>query len=459
MCNELLPKKEYDDALNMAETILSQPVEGIELTDKVPSINDMTDSNKVFMGKLSVLFVDMRKSTDLTDELQSKKMVKVYRAFIRIVVQAIRYSGGQSRQFAGDGVLSVFQDDANSGNKITSCQKAVRAARYILTMIDFCLNPQLKKHLGDVAIGCGIGISTGTVMATKIGMRGKEHDESAENELGIAWVGSTTNYASHHCGLALPREIFIDDSTYKELGDTSDSWKAETRLKGSKPFSGYVAREYYLPLPDEIVVAPILSEEPDNKDATFIQEIFDETSERALALVDEISKKSAELSEKLKNVESKETQLNERENQLAQREDSISVLESKYEFDMLLDFIESVSYKLPDAQIQSLGKDYWNELIHRIEELGIKTDSKIYGFQSTSIAKIYKALQMYNEFYREVCNVAKCGFYISESDIKTILDETFLRSNLKDALQDYISSNGNDETSDNYRKLLNLMED
>lgn len=51
-----------------------------------------------------ILFVDMRKSTDLTDELKSKKMVKVYRAFIRMIIQAIRYCGGQSRQFAGDGL-------------------------------------------------------------------------------------------------------------------------------------------------------------------------------------------------------------------------------------------------------------------------------------------------------------------------------------------------------------------
>ncbi|WP_461391258.1 hypothetical protein [Desulfosporosinus fructosivorans] len=47
----------------------------------------------------------MRKSTDLIDELKSKKMVKVYCAFIRMIIEAIRYCGGQSRRFAGNGVM------------------------------------------------------------------------------------------------------------------------------------------------------------------------------------------------------------------------------------------------------------------------------------------------------------------------------------------------------------------
>lgn len=199
---DILSKSEYEAACNMLGNILEQPVDQIELSDTIPPINDIPDSNKVFKGKLSILFVDMRKSTDLTDELKSKKMVKVYRSFIRMVVQAVRYCGGQSRQFAGDGVMGVFQDGPDSDNVEPSEQKAVRAGRYILTLIDYCLNPQLKKHMDGVVIGCGVGICTGTVMATKIGMRGKEADESTEDETGIAWVGSTTNYASRFCSLA-----------------------------------------------------------------------------------------------------------------------------------------------------------------------------------------------------------------------------------------------------------------
>ena len=87
----------------------------------------------------------MRKSTDLTDELKAKKMVKVYRAFIRMIIQAICYSGGNTRQFAGDGIMGVFQDSIEDEKTLLSSQKAVIAARYIQTLID-CLNPALKKQ-------------------------------------------------------------------------------------------------------------------------------------------------------------------------------------------------------------------------------------------------------------------------------------------------------------------------
>ena len=203
MEESFIPSSEFETANNAVNNILGQSVEEIEITDILPPLNDITDSNKVFKGKLSVLFVDMRKSTDLTDELKSKKMVKVYRSFIRIVIQAIRYSGGYTRQFAGDGIMGVFQDSNEDEKIITSSQKAVQAARYIHTLIDYCLNPALKKSM-NICIGCGVGICTGTIMITKVGMRGKESDETAENETGIVWVGSTTNYANRYCGLAHP---------------------------------------------------------------------------------------------------------------------------------------------------------------------------------------------------------------------------------------------------------------
>lgn len=76
MSESFIPVSEFETASNAVKNILGQPVEEIEITDILPPLNDIADSNKVFKGKLSVLFVDMRKSTDLTDELKSKKMVK-----------------------------------------------------------------------------------------------------------------------------------------------------------------------------------------------------------------------------------------------------------------------------------------------------------------------------------------------------------------------------------------------
>ena len=459
MIDANLTKVEYDTATNIVDSILGQSVDEITIVDKMPPINEMSDSNRVFKGKLSVLFVDMRKSTDLTDELKSKKMVKVYRSFIRIVVQAIRYSGGQSRQFAGDGVLGIFQDDIDVENPLTSSQKAVRAARYILTLVDYCLNPALNKHIEDVIIGCGIGISTGTIMATKIGMRGKEANEDADNELGIAWVGQTTNYASRLCGLARPREIFIDKSTSKALGESSDIWKAITRVKGNKSFSGFVAYEHYLTLPDDIAAERVIDESPTDREATFIQEIFDVTTDKTLSLVDEISKKSAELSKRLDDVAKTEQRLNNKESSLEKREENIDLLELKKIYNLKYNFLCVALNKCTTEQIRAFGKDYWLNYIKELNELSSKLGhEKVNGGKAWRYSQIYNAFQLYSEYFDEVCNMAKDGFTINEGEVQIVIDKTPYRSLLKNALNGYIEKNPNCETSDNYKKLVKKLE-
>ena len=60
-----IPSSEFEVVSNTINKILRLPVEEIEIIDILPPLNDITDSNKVF--------VDMRKSTDLTDKLKSKK--------------------------------------------------------------------------------------------------------------------------------------------------------------------------------------------------------------------------------------------------------------------------------------------------------------------------------------------------------------------------------------------------
>ena len=149
------------------------------LSNQLPMDDDLTDSNKVISGKTTILFVDMRNSTKLPERFNNEQLVKIYRSYIRTIVQEVRYSGGVVRDFMGDGVLAVFTDD----DKNCSEDKAVHAARYITTTIDKFLNPVLDKNLKH-RISCGIGVETGTITVSKVGMRGKEKDDESENEYG-----------------------------------------------------------------------------------------------------------------------------------------------------------------------------------------------------------------------------------------------------------------------------------
>lgn len=440
MTESFIPTSEFETASIAVNNILGQPVEEIEITDTLPPLNNITDSNKVFKGKLSVLFVDMRKSTDLTDELKSKKMVKVYRSFIRVAIQAIRYSGGYTRQFAGDGIMGVFQDSNEDDQIISSSCKAIKAARYIHTLIDYCLNPALKK-LMDICIGCGIGICTGTIMITKVGMRGKESDETTENETGIVWVGSTTNYANRYCGLAHPCEIFIDENTYSEIED-SEVWTKTSRTKSSKVFEGYTVSEYYLSLPEEITTEAVKADQEDYSENSFIQEIFAETQEKALLLVDEISKKSAELSVALEKIKQRENQVIARDND--SRKENIRLQqwqsrlnskqadvdrkerENKEQAYSLYESIFSKTY-CKNGLIKEYGKDYWLGLIQKMYELGEKIGKSKLQVEidlDCYLIGIYRCFAMYEEAYEILCVQAQNSTWLSAYVLEDVVKQS-----------------------------------
>lgn len=456
MNNELM-KSEYESAYSAIQSILSVAVEDIELSDNIPILDEITDSNKVFKGKLTILFVDMRKSTDLTDEIKSKKMVKVYRSFIRTVIQAIRYSGGFCRQFSGDGVMGVFKDVTEGENNISSEEQAVRAGRYIITMLDYCLNPLMKQYM-DITISCGIGICTGTVMITKVGMRGKETDEATENELGITWVGSTTNYSNRLCGLAQPGEIFIDEVTFKKIKENNEIWKETTRIKADKAYEGYVALDYYLPIDKQIDVEAIKGEAGEDKVSTFIQRIFEETQDEALRLVGDISKISLDLGKKLqqitekeeviggkqKNLIEKEKLIRQEETQLEIRKVSLSNWENRIKNEKYLlhiDIIKKAHCKRDF--VVGMGKEFWeSQLQYAIitgktigrNEIEVKKDI------CYALVSIYQDLQMWKEAYFALCIQAQYHSWIHAITIEQIVQKVGIGTSIKEIIEERLQT-------------------
>lgn len=240
---EKINQAEVELLSNAFERIINSEVLTKHLRGVLPKTEDLKDSNTVYSSKASILFVDIRNSTKLPDCFDPETLVKIYRSYIRCVVQAIRYSNGVVRDFMGDGVLAVFIDDENG----TSEEKSVYAARYITTAIDKFLNPILKERF-NYCISCGIGIHTGDISLSKVGMKGKEQDEEAESEYGIAWIGNSTNLACKQSGAVGGGTIFVSKSTYSALPDTNKDkkWTYVDIEKGGNVLSGYIADYHYL---------------------------------------------------------------------------------------------------------------------------------------------------------------------------------------------------------------------
>ena len=301
--SDIIQKELVEKTNKSIDDILDVPIEKISFDSKVPVDSDITDSNKVYKGDVSILFADMRNSTKFTDDNSAKTVVKVYRSFLKTITRAIRVCHGNVRDFIGDGVLAVFSDKEIDGEIISSSEQAVIAGKMICTLIDYCLNPKLKEKF-NVVIGCGIGICTGTVLATKVGMRGNEKNPDLENETGTIWIGSCTNYASKFCGVATSGEIVIDKNTYTKQS-CNQSWVPTQRIKGDAIYDCFISSSNYLEIEANTVPVSIQTDLINNsvgvQISTAITERLDEydsTIKELALLSDQLDKKQKELNEK-----------------------------------------------------------------------------------------------------------------------------------------------------------------
>ena len=386
MIENKIKKTEVELLSTAISRIISSEVLQSGMANQLPLTNDLTDSNKIYCGKTSVLFVDMRESTKLPEKFNADQLVKIYRSYIRTIVQAIRYSGGVVRDFMGDGVLAVFVDSEDGKSE----DKAVRAARYITTAVDKLLNPALDQAM-KYRVSCGVGIHTGKITISKVGMKGKEQQEDAENEFGIAWIGNSTNLACKFSGAVGNGTIFISPSTYSELTDIDgkQKWKWIEIAKGNNILKGYIAKHYYLQLDDDI--APCVAEEYQPV-LSLVDELKLEYQKQFAAL----TKKSEELGRKEQSLSEKERKVNSKEKDLISKEKLLN----KRIYNFHLDVLRSGHCK--SAYVVEMGQDFWednlDELIHAGEKLG-KDEHTVKQEISYAMVYIYQTLKKYDKAY------------------------------------------------------------
>ena len=131
---------------------------------------------------MTVLFLDMRGFTRLTENKLPYDIVFILNEFFAATAQSIRLNGGWVDKFLGDGLLAVF------GQRVgpeLGCRQALRAARAIDLAIDH-LNAKLEPELGE-PVEIGIGIHAGPLVVGRIG-----HGEAVD----MTVIGRTVNAAS-----------------------------------------------------------------------------------------------------------------------------------------------------------------------------------------------------------------------------------------------------------------------
>lgn len=438
MDNNVISQNEEEQLIKAIRNIVENNVIEQEFSESIPLKDDLVDANKTYKGKVTMLFVDIRDSTHMAEKYNEAQLVKIYRSYTRVIIQAVRYSDGVVRDFMGDGILAAFVDD----DKYKSSDKAIRAARYITTVIDKILNPVMDKKMDGFRISCGIGLCTGKVMMTKVGMKGRESDEKAENEYGIAWIGNCTNYACKYSSLVSNGTIFIDINTYGESSDKNSVWEYSEIVKGVKVYKGYIAKSYYLDLEENRVAFPAGNKGVETSD--LYQELKKIYEKQLLA----ISQKAEEIGKREEYSRKKESEnalllqkLNYKELDLQDKENELK--NSIYEFRRSV--IQSAHCK--NEYVCAMKRNFWEKSLKELFEAGYeigKTKSEIQIEMSYAMVYIYQSLGLYNEAYDYLVEQVRGYAWINASTVRTIVEATGCHGALVNALNTRLK-NGNIE--------------
>lgn len=428
MIDKEISKYETDLLSSAINKIVSAEVLEKDISGKLPLIENLSDSNKIFQGKASVLFVDMRESTKLPEEYSTDQLVKIYRCYIRTVVQAIRYSDGVVRDFMGDGVLAVFIDD----EKNKSEDKAVNAARYITTAIDKFLNPVLDRTI-KYRISCGIGIHTGNISLSKVGMKGKEQDNESENEYGIAWIGNSTNLACKFSSAVDSGAIFISSSTYAALTNIDDKqkWEKVDILKGSNLLSGYISKQYYLKLDKDIEPCVATS---CSKAMSLVDTLIAEYQKQLIDIIrrtDELSRKEQTLQDKEQRINEQEAEVNRKCKENHAMERALCVQKYKFYCEVLR------SGHCKKDYVKAMGQDFWEDNLEEVISAGAtigKNEREVKQKVSYAMVSIYADLELYDKAYDFLVEQALGCEWLLLSTVQDIVKEVGYSDRIKSAI-------------------------
>jgi class 3 adenylate cyclase len=130
-----------------------------------------------------VLYIDMRRSTELSLKLKPQTVSKLYSAFVRAMTQCARHYQGHVRGIIGDRVMVLFDAD-------TSCENAVNCAILMNSVAKYVLN----KHFKSDEVTFGIGIDAGRTLVAKTGIR--KNGADLHNYKSLVWLGRPANIAS-----------------------------------------------------------------------------------------------------------------------------------------------------------------------------------------------------------------------------------------------------------------------
>lgn len=171
----------FDEILNSSDSNYL-PHKGI------PNKNSLTFTNGYYVD-VTVLFIDIRGSKELSIKHTRPVLAKIYRAYISEVISVIKGNPTINEiTVEGDGIWAVFNTTSNND------VDAVFQTAFTLTSLVDILNVKLLRK-GYSAINIGIGIDDGESLYIKAGYKGSTINE-------VVWLGKVVGQTALLCSNA-----------------------------------------------------------------------------------------------------------------------------------------------------------------------------------------------------------------------------------------------------------------
>ena len=205
--------KRNDEFGDLAENF-NKMAEELELKEKIkssfgryvtPEIVEMIIANpdstwmKGSEVEASVLFVDIRGFTSLSEERKPTDIVELLNDYFTRVTEVVVRNGGHLNKFVGDEAMAIFGAPVPNRSHADAALKA--AVGIQREMAQFVPN----RAMGDTPIKVGIGINSGKVVAGNLG---------SQKRMEYTVIGDNVNVASRLTSLAKGGEIVISKNTF-----------------------------------------------------------------------------------------------------------------------------------------------------------------------------------------------------------------------------------------------------
>ena len=149
--------------------------------------------------EVTVVFCDLRGFTAFTESAEPEEVMAILRQYHAAVGELVYRYEGTLERFAGDGILTLFNDP------IPYPDHAQRAVRMAVEMRDSVGKLTESWRNRGHALGFGIGIAVGYATLGQIGF---------DRRLEYAAVGSVTNLASRLCDEASSGQIIVSQRVF-----------------------------------------------------------------------------------------------------------------------------------------------------------------------------------------------------------------------------------------------------